>query len=278
MAAVMAAFQERRVSRMAEWARTVSAFSLVLFVTAGVGHRYGLVETVAFLWTLALVAALALLGLALAAGGFSHLWRHGDKAGRASLAATLLSLFVLMPYAAGTWLYMRLPALTDISTDLEDPPRFTITARARTAGMNPIAPISNEAAALQMRFYPDLTGRRLDASVDRVLAALAPVIAARGWKVRGPLPTTSPAPEISIEMEAPTILLRFPADAVVRLIDEEVSTFVDMRMASRYASHDLGNNARRIEFFLAGLAAELERQSLEIIDIPPSDGNEDAVD
>ena len=175
MAAVMAAFQERRVSRMAEWARTVSAFSLVLFVTAGVGHRYGLVETVAFLWTLALVAALALLGLALAAGGFSHLWRHGDKAGRASLAATLLSLFVLMPYAAGTWLYMRLPALTDISTDLEDPPRFTITARARTAGMNPIAPISNEAASLQMRFYPDLTGRRLDASVDRVLAALAPV-------------------------------------------------------------------------------------------------------
>lgn len=278
MAAVMAAFQERRVSRMAEWARIVSAFSLVLFVTAGVGHRYGLVETVAFLWTLALVAALALLGLALAAGGFAQLWRHGDKAGRASLAATLLSLFVLMPYAAGTWLYMRLPALTDISTDLEDPPRFTITARARTAGMNPIAPISNEAAALQMRFYPDLTGRRLDASVDRVLAALAPVIAARGWKVRGPLPTTSPAPEISIEMEAPTILLRFPADAVVRLIDEEVSTFVDMRMASRYASHDLGNNARRIESFLAGLAAELERQSLEIIDIPPSDGNEDAVD
>lgn len=278
MAAVMAAFQERRVSRMAEWARIVSAFSLVLFVTAGVGHRYGLVETVAFLWTLALVAALAVLGLALAAGGFSQLWRHGDKAGRASLAATLLSLFVLMPYAAGTWLYMRLPALTDISTDLEDPPRFTITARARTAGMNPIAPISNEAAALQMRFYPDLTGRRLDASVDRVLAALAPVIAARGWKVRGPLPTTSPAPEISIEMEAPTILLRFPADAVVRLIDEEVSTFVDMRMASRYASHDLGNNARRIESFLAGLAAELERQSLEIIDIPPSDGNEDAVD
>ncbi len=274
----MAAFPERRVSRMAEWARRVSAFSLVLFATAGVGHRYGMVETVGFLWTLALVAALALLGLLLAAGGFSQLWRHGAKAGKASLAATLLSLFVLVPYAAGVWLYARLPALTDISTDLEDPPRFIAAARARTPQMNPIVPISPQAADLQMRFYPHLTGRRLDASVDRVLGALGPVIAARGWKVRGALPTSALAAEISIEMEAPTILLRYPADAVVRLIDEEVATYVDMRMASRYAPHDLGNNARRIEAFLGDLAAELERQSLQIIDIPPSDGSEDAVD
>lgn len=276
-------FSERRVSGTAQWARAVSTFSLVLFFTAGIGHRYGMVETVAFLWTLALVAGLAVLGLALAAVGFSQLWRRGDKAGRASLAATLLSLFVLVPYAAGTWLYVRLPALTDISTDLEEPPRFTIAARARTAGMNPIEPISREAAALQMRYYPDLAGRRLDASVDRVLAALAPVVAAHGWKARGPLPASSPTPEISIEMEAPSILLRLPADAVMRLIDEEVSTFVDMRMASRYAPHDLGSNARRIESFLKALSAELERQSLQIIDIPPSDGppsdrNENAVD
>jgi hypothetical protein len=65
----MAALPERRVSPIAEWARSISGFSLVLFVLSGLGHRYGLVETVAFFWLLGIVAALALLGLGLAAGG-----------------------------------------------------------------------------------------------------------------------------------------------------------------------------------------------------------------
>jgi hypothetical protein len=275
----MAAFPQRRVSKTAGWARRLSAFSLVLLVTVGVGHRYGLVETFGFLWTLVLVAVLALAGLFLAVGGFSQLWRNGDKAGKASLAATVLSLVVLAPYAVAGWLYLTLPALTDISTDLDEPPAFVIAPRLRTAQMNAIEPVAAEAAALQMRTYPDVAGRRLDASVERVLAALAPVVAARGWRVHGPMPTSAGGrAEISIEMEAPSFLLRFPADAVLRLTDEEETTFVDMRVASRYGPHDLGSNARRINGFMAALAAELERQSLEIIDIPPSDGNENTVD
>jgi hypothetical protein len=270
----MAAFPKRRISRMAEWARRVSAFSLVLLVTAGVGHRYGLVETYGFLWTLALVAVLALGGLALAAGGFVQLWRHGARGGKASLAAALLSIFVLVPYGAAGWLYLTLPALTDISTDVEEPPPFAIAQRFRTPQMNALGPITREAAAAQLRHYPQVAGRRLDAPVERVLAALAPVVAARGWRLRGPMPTSVRGPEIQpeilIEMEAPSFLMRFPADAVLRLIDEDETTFVDIRMAARYGPHDLGANARRITAFMADLAAELERQSLEIIDIPPS--------
>ena len=277
-ARVATALSSRRVSPAAEWARRVSAFSLVLFATAGVGHRYRLVETEAFLWTLALVAALAVLGLVLAAAGFVRLWTHGDKAGRAALAAVLLSAVVLVPYGAAAWLYVRLPALTDMTTDLDEPPRFAAAPNFRNRRMNAIVPIAPEAAAAQMRAYPDIAGRRLDATPDRVLAALAPVVAARGWRVRGHLPTSSQSPEVSIEMEAPSFLLRFPADAVVRLTDEDETTFVDMRIAVRYGPHDLGANARRIRGFMADLAAELERQSLEIIDIPPSDGDVDRVD
>lgn len=275
----MAAFPQRRVSKMAGWARRLSAFSLVLLATAGIGHRYGLVETFGFLWTLVLVAALALAGLLLAIGGFSQLWRNGDKAGKASLAATVLSLIVLAPYVAAGWLYLTLPALTDVATDLDEPPAFTIAPNLRTAQMNAIGPVTAQAATLQMHAYPDVAGRRLDGSVERVLAALAPVVAAHGWRVHGPMPTSAGGrAEIFIEMEAPSLVLRLPADAVLRLTDEEETTFVDMRMASRYGSHDLGSNARRIKGFMAALAAELERQSLEIIDIPPSGGNENTVD
>lgn len=278
MARSLAASFERRVSPSAEWAKRVAYFALVLLVTAGIGHRYGFVETIVFLWTLALVAGLALLGLVLAAGGFARLWVHGDKAGRASLAATLLSLLILTPFGFGAWLYLKLPALTDISTDLEQPPHFIKAQLARTGQMNEIMPISAEAATLQLQAYPGVAGRRFDVSPDRVLAALAPVIAAHGWRVDSPLPASAPVTEFSFEMEAPGYFLRFPADAVIRLSEESESTFVDMRMATRYGRHDLGANARHISIFMAQLAAEIERQSLQIIDIPPSDGDIDRID
>ncbi len=53
------------------------------------------------------------------------------------------------------------------------------------------------------------------------------------------------------------MLLGFPADVAIRLIDEGTSTYVDMRSASRYGGHDLGDNAARIEAFLAELDVEI---------------------
>ena len=225
----MAALPERRVSSMAEWARSISGFSVVLFVASGVGHRYGLVETVAFFWLLGIVAALALLGLGLAAGGFRRLWEHGEKAGRASLAATVLSLLVLAPYMTGAYFALAYPALTDISTDLVEPPNFALTARTRTGGMNPVAPISPEAAELQLHHYPEVNGRRYDASMDRVLSAVAATVAAQGWTPRRRLPAELQAAEFSFEAEAPTWLLRLPSDAALRLTDEGESVFVTYR-------------------------------------------------
>lgn len=274
----MVALADRRVSAAAEWGRSVSAFALVLLVTACVGHRYGLVETLAFFWVLGLVAALALSGLGLAAWGFYRLWTRGDRAGRAALTATLLAMLVLAPYLVGAWLDFRHPTLTDISTDLIEPPRFVHTARARTAEMNPIAPISQRSVDLQLRYYPRVSGRRYEASMVRVLSAVTAVIGARGWRPYRPIPEQVAGREISIEVEAPSFLVRLPADAVIRLSDEGESTFVDMRMSSRYADRDLGENARRIRRFMNDLDAEFTRQSLEIIDIPPSPEEEAPVE
>lgn len=274
----MATGPERRVSPMAQRARRIAGFSLVLLIVAGVGHRYGMVETVAYFWILALVAGLALLALGLAAGGFWRLWLYGEKAGKASLAATLLAAIVLAPYAAGAYFVLRYPVLNDISTDLVEPPQFVLASARRSGAMNAIVPITREAAALQTEHYPDVSGRRYDASMSRVMNAAAAVIAARGWKPYARLPLEAEHGEVSIELEALTLLVRFPADAVLRLTDEGASTFVDMRLNTRYAKHDLGDNARRIRAFMSDLDAEFARQSLEIIDIPASDEEEDPVD
>ena len=274
----MAVIPERRVSPQAQWAKTISSFALILLVTSGVGHRYGLIDTVSLFWLLAIIAMLALLGLGLAAAGFSRLWYHGEKAGRASLGATLMSLIVLAPFALGVWFVLRYPALTDISTDLQEPPRFVLTERARDGAMNQIEPISPEMAVMQLRAYPDVNGRRFDASMDRVLSAISAVIAAEGWKPRVRLPAEVDLVEYSFEAEAPTWLVRLPSDVALRLTDEGESIFVDMRLSQRYGRHDMGDGARRIRAFMAALDAEFARQSLEIIDIPASDGDEDSVD
>lgn len=274
----MATGPERRVSPIAQRARSIAGFSLVLLIVAGIGHRYGLIETVAYFWILALTGGLAFLALGLAAAGFRRLWTYGEKAGKASLSASLLAAIVLVPYVAGGYFVLRYPALNDISTDLVEPPQFVLAEGRRSGAMNEIVPITPEAAELQMEQYPDVSGRRYDASMNRVMNAAAAVVAARGWKPYARMPFEVETGEVSIELDAPTLLVRFPADAVLRLTDEGASTFVDMRMSTRYARHDLGDNARRIRAFMADLDAEFARQSLEIIDIPASDEEEDPVD
>jgi hypothetical protein len=267
----------RRVSPAAQWARTLASFALVLACTAAVGHRYGMVETLAFFWVLALVTAIAIVSLLCAMFGFRRLWMQGDKAGKASFAATLLASIVLTPFAVAGYLAYTTPPLHDVSTDLVDPPPLRRAALERTAQMNAVTPYSAEMVAVQRLAYPDVTGRRLDASMERAVAAVQAVVASYGWRVRTPWPTEfETVSEIVVELEAPSYILRLPADAALRLTDEDESIFVDLRLNSRYGRYDIGENARRIRRFMNDVDAEFARQSLLIIDIPASSDGEDA--
>ena len=267
---------ERRVSRAALWARSIANFSFVLACTAVVGHRYAMVETPAFAWVMAVVAGLAVFALVLSFIGFCQLWIRGDKAGKASLAAAIVATIVLVPFGYASYLATNYPRLHEISTDLSEPPMFLQAGGRRTGDMNPIGVISAESAMVQREAYPEIVGRRFDASMERVLDAADAVIEDMGWEVSSHAPAALPDHrELSVELVAASPGLRLPADVVIRFTDEGDTTFVDMRSNSRYGSHDLGDNARRIRGFLDDLDAEFARQSLSIIDIPASGENED---
>lgn len=251
----MVVFAERRSSAAALWASRFATFSAVLFVVSGLGHRFGLVETVGFFWLLGLIATLAVAALMLAAAGFFQLWTFGDRGGISSAWAVVVAFVVLSPFLVSAWRVYAHPQLSDISTDVSDPPPLDAAAKLRTAEMNPIAPISAVQGALQTESYPDVTGRRYSLSADRVQELAADLVLANGWTFTRPPTPALEGGDSFIEALAKTTFLAFPVDVSIRITDEGDTSYVDMRSASRYGRHDLGDNAARIDEFLTALDA-----------------------
>lgn len=67
----------------------------------------------------------------------------------------------------------------------------------------------------------------------------------------------TPAEDLFVQGEARTFFLGLPFDIVIRLREDEETTSVDVRVAARYGTHDLGLSAEIAEDFLDRLDAEL---------------------
>jgi uncharacterized protein (DUF1499 family) len=251
---------EQRRSRATGWCRRTASFAAILLIVVWVGHHYGLVESEGYLWVLGLVPLLAALALLFGAFAFSRIWTYGDLGGKDLTAGIVIALAVLSPYAIAAYLMLANPPLRDISTDLDTPPTLP-TATTRTADMNPLAPQSPGEQRLQVENYPLVTGRRYQFSMDETVAAVKTVLGRQGWHVDNlPAATAATTGEVTIGAIASSFILDLPADVSIRLAAGEDSTLVDMRSASRYGRHDLGDNARRISAFLAELDVQVAGQ------------------
>ena len=265
----MAAYLERRFSRSALWSRRIGYFALVLLVVDALAHRYGFIDTLAALGVLAVVFALALIALALAAVGFTRLWRRGDKAGRNATAGTVMALLALAPFVAAGVAYFLYPQVTDVSTDLAAPPRLALAEADRQPPTNPIRPPSPDEIDKQKKAYPEMTGRLFEAPAEQVAPAVLAEAADRGWTVRSAPEFTEGAGAVTMEFTAYTLVFAFPADVAVRVTDEAGATIVDMRSVSRYGRHDFGDNARRIADFLTALDARLRAEPIKDLQAEP---------
>ncbi|CCV04096.1 conserved membrane hypothetical protein [Mesorhizobium metallidurans STM 2683] len=248
---------ERQTSRAAGWSRRTGGFSAVLLLSVLIGHRYDLVETPAFLWVLAIVALLAALALLFAGFAFSRLWNFGDRGGRELAVGALLALLVLAPYGVVAYRATTYPPLSDISTDLDDPPALAAT---RTGDMNMLSPPTPGEQRLQTETYPLVTGRSYNLPFNNVLQAVETVIGRRDWQLAVPFPDASGQSEVTIDALAKSFVLSLPADVAIRVTDDRDAVIVDMRSASRYGRYDLGDNAARIVDFLAELDQEVAGQ------------------
>jgi len=247
-------YVEERWSSAAWWSRRFAVFAAFVGGIATAAHRFGLLETIPFLWVLVLVAGLALCALLLAAAGFQRVWHFGDRGGVDLTIGFLLATMLLAPYAFAGWLMFSHPALSDISTDPDDPPNFAAAATFRTDDMNPIVAPTAEDRAEQAKAYPELTGRRYAVSFEQMAGEVETLMKNEGWRILSPLSSGS-AIETTVEALAPLPVLALDYDVAVRITDEGNAIYVDMRSASRYGKRDMGVNADRISDFLAALDA-----------------------
>lgn len=291
---------DRPVSSAARFARRIGAFALVLCLAALVGHRFGGLATPYFVLVLMVSIAFAVLAALLAFIGLRSLWLTGAEGGLDTLKALIFAALPLALGALAAERYFALPALYEVSTDVATPPAWLKPPNADQMWLTRSAALSEQDREAQLEAYPELTGRRYDGAIDRVLEAVKKVAKKSGIRIvradgdsvpqpdagappadpqvdNGavgdapdlvPVPTPRPydddvaqlirrANGVTLQGENRTLVLGLRFDVEIRLREEAETTFVDMRVASRYGPHDLGMSADIADDYLKALDAEL---------------------
>jgi hypothetical protein len=250
--------RERR-SNLATWSARLAVVSIPVLIIAAVGHRADQLDATVTYGVMAVGFTLAALAVIAAAAAFEAIWRDGRKGVRTALWGLFLGLVVLSLPAVGAWKVIAYPRLTDISTDLDDPPAFDSSDIAdRGAGAAPIGNPTDEEAEIQRSAYPDIVSRHYSVGPQRVFDDAIAIVTDRGWRVLAAQRPDENDENGSIEAVAHTMIFGFSQDVAIRIQPDEEGALVDMRSAARNGAHDLGANADRIRAFFRDLDASLQ--------------------
>ncbi|MBY3383078.1 DUF1499 domain-containing protein [Rhizobium laguerreae] len=297
----MAIRYDRPVSSAARSSRLIGAFSLVLALAVMIAHRFGGLATPYLVLLLIVAAGCALLAAMLAAIGLRSLWMTGAEGGLAALAALIYAAFPLALGAYATERYLTLPDIYDVSTDPVSAPDWLSYPYFDQIWLKRKVQVTPEDREKQLTAYPELTGRRYEGALDRVLEAVRKVAKMSGMTITEssgdtepgrdpedrpvkppqagddavanapdtiPVPTPRPYDDdvaklirgvngVTLQGTTRTLILGLRFDFIIRLREEAETTFVDIRVASRYGQHDLGFSAEIASDYLKALDAEL---------------------
>jgi uncharacterized protein (DUF1499 family) len=210
----------------------------VLTVRSGAWQQGLLLYAIAGLLSLVILATYAVQFL---------LPRFQDQRGailhRALPALPGAALFVMAMQAGGV------PAIHDITTDVDDPPIFETAPALRGDTSNPLS-IKPEVIAQQLEAYPDLNTLRLGSSFENTYNRALTTARAMGWEITREDPTAG-----YIEAVDTTAIMNFKDDVVIRVRTNADGSIVDLRSVSRVGRSDLGANARRIRAYLRAFEA-----------------------
>ena len=189
-----------------------------------------------------------LLGLLALLFGAIGLWRTRPATGRGgrgpALVGTALGLAPIAIVAAVIGSAGRAPAINDITTNPDDPPRFRAAQTDDANTDRDLTYPGGEFARAQRSGYPDLAPIRVTGAPDEVYRRCVTAARDLGWKLTVQDPATGVFEAIDV-----TRVFRFVDDVVVRVRAAGDGTVVDVRSKSRDGKGDLGANAARIRAF-----------------------------
>ncbi|MEI2384192.1 DUF1499 domain-containing protein [Breoghania sp. JC706] len=252
-----------RRSRAATFSRFAGVVAIPVIVIGTLLHRGGHIDATSLFAILAAGFLLALLGVAAGVAALVAVWRDGARGTGEAVRGLFFGLIALSPALAVAGGAIYYPRLTDVSTDLANPPPVgPAGAQADPAGdLKP---------DLQHAAYPDIVPRRFPVGTAQLFRAVEQVIKERGWTVASQLAPAMNDDPATIRVEAHSLVLGLVDDLTVRILPDPVGARLDIRSASRVGAHDLGANARRIRDLLASVDAVLT-EAYGITEIQESD-------
>ncbi len=249
---------EEPFSESAIWARRLAIFAMAVIVTGLILARIGL-DPVAVLAVIGSAIILACLAVLCAGVASVEIWQTGRKGVGLLFGGVVLALLLLAYPAFLAVQAVRLPVLNDISTDIDDPPAYSLSRKA-LAARHGLVPPSIAAAARQAQTdaYPAVQPIYLDLDADEAYQTVLSAAAARHWKVIDAIPPGGRLGFGHVDAIARGMILGLADDVTIRVWPLAGETRVDVRSASRIGRHDFGGNAARIEAFADELKSEAE--------------------
>lgn len=255
-----------RTSKWAIWARRFGSLALPLAVVPVFMHRERFITSADFHLVELVAMGVAALALVLAVGAFARLWVTGDEGWGKAAMGLLLSLVCLVPLGIVLALAASYPPVTDVTTDFERPPGLVSQVETRPW-------TAEERAALEAAF-PNARTRTYPVEAPQIYAVAAQLAEEKGWELRARREPQSALAEGQINAIA-TTLLGWRDEVAIRVSGTPEGSAVAMRATALHGLHDLGENGRHIEDFLAALDDRITRLLRDVPVAPAPPAGED---
>lgn len=226
------------------WLKRASMLALLLLPLSVLGFRLNLypfpVASKLLAVSLILAAATFLISMLVS---LKHRNLNPSSSKQASLAG-YISLIPLLFLGSQIMTATSLPMIHNISTDVIDPPKFDKIIELRGDNSNPHTYDIELLAQVQLDAYPKVKTLVVKQSKQEVYEKSLRVVESLGWDI-----VNQDSINGTIEASQTSFLWGFTDDIVVRLVESNEKTKIDLRSVSRIGRSDLGQNAKRIRLF-----------------------------
>jgi uncharacterized protein (DUF1499 family) len=239
------------LAKLGLWLAVLCVLLLIAVVIAtrtgaiGIRDAFGTIK-----WIVYGGSAVALISLL---GCLQAIMRKNMVAGIMAVVGLVIALLIVwIPYSNRVALRAS-PRLSDITTDMQNPPAFDKIAALRKAAKarNPMT-YGPKKAKIQMARYPDIKPARLALPIDKAFERTVAAVNNLQWTV---VAVEEPAGRRTGRIEAfeTSLIFGFVDDVVVRVTADGTGSRIDIRSSSRVGRRDAAVNANRIRKLIRAL-------------------------